>query len=62
MALLSFGIFRTLGKREYLVIIRDNKFAEKHMLCSRRDGSDEASEHMVLMRNKKNYHQILPLN
>ena len=28
---------------------------------SRRDGSDEGSQHMVLMKNKKKYHQILPL-
>ena len=28
---------------------------------SRRDGSDEGSQHMVSMRNKKNYHKILPL-
>ena len=27
---------------------------------SHRDGSDEGSQHMVLMRNKKNYH-LLPL-
>ena len=28
---------------------------------SRRDGSDEGSQHTVSMRNEKNYHQILPL-
>ena len=28
---------------------------------SRGDGSDEGSQHMVSMRNKKTYHQILPL-
>ena len=28
---------------------------------SQQDGSDEGSQHMVLMRNKKNYPQILPL-
>ena len=27
---------------------------------SQRDGSDEGSQHMVLMRNKKNYQQIIP--
>ena len=37
------------------------------MLCdpsseqSRLDGSDEGSQHMISMRNKKNYNQILPL-
>ena len=29
--------------------------------ASRRDGSDEGSQHMVSMRNKENYHQLLPL-
>ena len=28
---------------------------------SQQDSSGEGSQHMVLMRNKKNYHQILPL-
>ena len=28
---------------------------------SNQDGSDEGLHHMVLMRNKKNNHQILPL-
>ena len=28
---------------------------------SQRAGSDEGSQHMVSMRNKKNYRQILPL-
>ena len=51
------------------MIIRDNilLILHKNIGCdpssepSRRDGSDEGSQHMVLMRNKKNYHQILPL-
>ena len=28
---------------------------------NRRDGSDEGSQHTVLMRNKNNYHHMLPL-
>ena len=62
---------RALDKREYLVIFRNNFFLSLHLhknICydpssepSRRDGSDEGSHHMVSMRNKKNYHQILPL-
>ena len=28
---------------------------------SQPEGSDEGSQHMVLMRNKKNHHQIFPL-
>ena len=31
-----------------------------HSEPSQRDSSDEWSQHMVLMRNKKNYQQILP--
>ena len=58
---------RVLDEREYLVIIRDNVLLILHKnICnypssepSRRDGSDEGSQHMVLMRNKKKYHQIL---
>ena len=48
------------------MIIRDNfllipykQYAVTPHL-NRQDGSDEGSQHMVLMRNKKNYHQILP--
>ena len=51
------------------MLIRDNfsLILHKNVCCdlssepSRRDGSDEWSQHMVSMRNKKNYHQILPL-
>ena len=50
-----------LGKRNYLVIIRDNflLILHKSICCdpssepSHRDGSDEGSHHMVLMINKK---------
>ena len=62
-------VLRALDKREYLVIIRDNFFLilYKNLCCdpsselSQRDSSDEGSQHMVLIRNKKNDHQILPL-
>ena len=58
---------RALDKREYLVIIREIFLLTLHKtICcdpssepSHRDGSDEGSQHMVSMRNKKNYHQIL---
>ena len=54
--------FRALDKRAYLVVIRDNfcKFWKKNIFCdpssepSRWDGSDEGSQHMVSLRNKKN--------
>ena len=60
---------RAVDKRETLVIIMDNfcLFCIKRLCChpsselSRRGISDEGSQHMVSMRNKKNYHQILPL-
>ena len=59
---------RALDKREYLVVIWDFLLIlHKNIRCEllsepyRRDGSDEGSQHIVLMRNKKNYHQILPL-
>ena len=51
------------------MIIRDNflLILYKNICCdpssepSRRDSSDEGSQRMVSMRNKKNYHQILLL-
>ena len=51
------------------MIIRDNFcfFCINNIFCdpssepSQRDGSDEGSQHMVLMRYKKNYHQVLSL-
>ena len=59
---------RALGKREDLVIIRDNSWYFCIKTCydpssepSRRDGSDKGSQHMVSIRNKKNYHHIFPL-
>ena len=50
------------------MIIRDNFLILHKTYCdpsfepSHRDGSDEGSQHMVSMRNKKKYHQILPLS
>ena len=52
-----------------MVIIRDIfcKFCINNICCdpksepSCRDCLDEWSQHMVLMRNKKNNHQIVPL-
>ena len=62
-------LFRALDKRN-LVMIRNN-FCEfciiPNVVCnpsskpSSRGSSDEVSQHMVSMRNKKNYHQIFPL-
>ena len=60
---------RALDKNEYLVIARDNFrfFLHKNICCDpsselfRQDDSDEGSQHMVLMRNMENYHQILLL-
>ena len=51
------------------MIIRDNFMfiLHKNICCdppfelSQQDGSDEGSQHLVLMRNKKNHHQILSL-
>ena len=63
--------FRALDKREYSGMIKDNfsQFCIKtyfvtpgsqhRFLCRiekiHQDGSDEGSQHMVSMRNKKNY-------
>ena len=60
---------RALDKGEYLVIIRDIVLLilHKNVCCdssselSQQDGTDEGSQHIALMRNRKNYHQILPL-
>ena len=47
--------------------IRCDPSSEQYIYCdpsserSRRVGSDEMSQHMVSMRIKKSYHQILPL-
>ena len=64
---LSNNMTRALDKREYLVIIRDTQKtyiadpSSEPSHASLRDSSDEGSQHMVSMRNKKNYHQIRPL-
>ena len=61
-----YGLYRALDKREYLEIIRDNFCHFYIKSCcdpssepSQQDSSDEGSQHMVSMRNKKNCHQIL---
>ena len=43
------------------MIIRDifGNFALIHMVG--RDGTDEGSQDLVSLRNKKNYHHILPI-
>ena len=72
LSFLFLKFIRALDKREYLVIIRDIFLIilHKNICCdplsepSHQDVLDEGSQHMVWMRisNKKNYHQILPLN
>ena len=59
-------IFRALDKREYLMIIKDILLIlHKNICCdpssepSQQDGSDEGSQHMVLMRNNKKYLTII---
>ena len=60
-------ICRALDKKEYFVIIRDNfcQFCTKNLCCdpssdpSRQDSSDEGSQHMVSIRNKKNYPSVI---
>ena len=50
------------GFKSFLTVFQsyeDNGAGHYERLC-RRDGSDEGSQHIISMRNKKNYHQILP--
>ena len=61
-------LYRALDKREYLVISRDNfcKFCIKTLVVTPHFNrlikmvQMRSSHHMVSMRNKKNYHQMLP--
>ena len=69
------GRDRALDKREYLVIIRDNfclfctkfyvvtphlnRLYETVQIRGHRDGSDEGSQHMISMRNKKNFLSVI---
>ena len=39
----------------FLLILHKNLCCDPSSEPSRRDGSDEGSQHMVSMRNKKNY-------
>ena len=45
----------------FLLILHENICCDPLSESARREGSDEGSVHMVSRRNKKNYHQILPL-
>ena len=47
--------------RHFLLILHKDLCCDPSSEPSQRDGSDEASQHKVSMRNKKNYDQILPL-
>ena len=62
-----FYTIRPLDKSEYLVMIRDNfcQFCTKTYVVtnpssepSHRDGSDGGSQHIVSIKNKKNYPQL----
>ena len=46
---------------DILLILQRNICCDISSEPSRRDGSDEGSQRMVSMRNKKMYHQILLL-
>ena len=45
-----------------MLILHKNIGCDPASEPSQQDGSDEVSQHMVSMRNKNNYHQILPLS
>ena len=47
--------------RDKFLILLKNICCDPSSELSRRDGSDKGSQHIVSMRNKKTYHQILPL-
>ena len=46
----------------FLLILHKNIWCDPSSGQSHQDGADEGSQHMVSVRNKKNYHQILPLS
>ena len=57
--------FRALDKKKYFLIIRDNigelwlkTCCDPSFELSRRDSSDEGLQHMVSLRNKKNYSKL----
>ena len=60
----SGSCIRALDKGEYLIIGIILLILYKNICCdpssepSHRDGSDEGSQHMVSMRNKKNYPSV----
>ena len=43
----------------FLTILHKNLFCDHSAEPSQRDGSDEASQHMVSKRNKKNYPSVI---
>ena len=45
----------------FLLILHKNICCDPSSEPSRREGSEEGSQYMVWMRNKKNYYQILAL-
>ena len=45
----------------FLLILLKKTYCDSSSELSHREGSDKRSHHMFLMRNKKNYHQKLPL-
>ena len=47
-------------RNDFLLILHKDVCCDPSSEPSR-DGSDEGSQHMCLMRNKKNYHKVLPL-
>ena len=54
------GVFGD-NKGSFLLNLHKKVCCEPLSEPSRWDGADEGSQYMVSMRNKKNYHPILPL-
>ena len=44
-----------------MLILHEKIYCDPSSEPSQQDGSEEGSRHMVLKRDKKNYHQILPV-